>query len=49
LKTAHLKFVTKVEKNMVENKEVNKMLTSARLISYSQPPEGELYVGKDVK
>ena len=34
---------------MVENKEVNKMLTTARLISYSQPPEGELYVGKDVQ
>ena len=30
-------------------KEVNIMLTKARLISYSQPPEGELYVGKDVQ
>jgi thymidylate synthase (FAD) len=38
-----------VEKNMVENKEIDKMLTTARLISYSQPPEGELYVGKDVQ
>ena len=34
---------------MVENKEIDKMLTTARLISYSQPPEGELYVGKDVQ
>lgn len=25
------------------------MLTTARLISYSQPPEGDLYVGKDVQ
>ena len=25
------------------------MLTTARLISYSQPPEGELYVGNDVQ
>ena len=32
-----------------ENKEVNTMLTTARLISYSQPPEGELYVGNDVQ
>ena len=34
---------------MTENKEINKMLTTARLISYSQPPEGELYVGNDVQ
>jgi thymidylate synthase (FAD) len=34
---------------VTENKEINKMLTTARLISYSQPPEGELYVGKDVQ
>ena len=34
---------------MAENKEVNTMLTTARLISYSQPPEGELYVGNDVQ
>ena len=34
---------------MAENKEINKMLTTARLISYSQPPEGELYVGNDVQ
>ena len=32
-----------------ETKEVNIMLTKARLISYSQPPEGELYVGNDVQ
>ena len=34
---------------VAENKEVNTMLTTARLISYSQPPEGELYVGNDVQ
>src|SRR6056300_1418744 len=34
---------------VTENKEINKMLTTARLISYSQPPEGELYVGNDVQ
>ena len=34
---------------MAENKEVKTMLTTARLISYSQPPEGELYVGNDVQ
>jgi thymidylate synthase (FAD) len=34
---------------VTENKEINKMLTTARLISYSQPPEGELYVGSDVQ
>ena len=27
----------------------DRMLTTARLISYSQPPEGELYVGSDVQ
>ena len=27
----------------------DRMLTTARLISYSQPPEGELYVGNDVQ
>ena len=32
-----------------ETKEVKIMLTKARLISYSQPPEGELYVGNDVQ
>ena len=34
---------------VTENKDINKMLTKARLISYSQPPEGELYVGNDVQ
>ena len=34
---------------VAENKEVKIMLTSAKLISYSQPPEGETYVGKDVQ
>ena len=31
------------------NKERNRMFTTTRLISYSQPPEGELYVGSDVQ
>ena len=31
------------------DKRVQTMLTKARLISYSQPPEGELYVGNDVQ
>jgi thymidylate synthase (FAD) len=34
---------------MKMNKEVKQMITTARLISYSQPPEGELYVGDDVQ
>ena len=34
---------------MMESKEVKQMTTTARLISYSQPPEGELYVGNDVQ
>ena len=34
---------------VTENKEINKMLTTAKLISYSQAPEGESYVGSDVQ
>ena len=34
---------------METNKEVNKMLTTARLISYSQTDEDSLFVGKDVQ
>ena len=34
---------------VTENKETTKMLTKARLISYSQPPKGDLYVGEDVQ
>ena len=34
---------------MVEHKETEQMLTQARLISYSQPPEGDLYVGEDIQ
>ena len=34
---------------MEANKEVNKMLTTARLISYSQTDEDSLFVGKDVQ
>ena len=33
----------------MENKEVEKMLTTARLISYSQTDEDSLFVGKDVQ
>ena len=34
---------------VTENKDINKMTTKARLISYSQPPKEELYVGEDVQ
>jgi thymidylate synthase (FAD) len=34
---------------MMENKELEKMLTTARLISYSQTDEDSLFVGKDVQ
>jgi thymidylate synthase (FAD) len=34
---------------MMNNKEVEKMLTTARLISYSQTDEDSLFVGKDVQ
>ena len=33
----------------METKEINKMLTTARLISYSQTDEDSLFVGKDVQ
>ena len=34
---------------MVEIKGTEKMLTKALLISYSQPPKGDLYVGEDIQ
>ena len=34
---------------VTENKEVKHMSAKARLISYSQPPEGELYVGNNLQ
>ena len=34
---------------VTENKEVKYMSAKARLISYSQPPEGELYVGNNLQ
>jgi thymidylate synthase (FAD) len=34
---------------VTEDKETKEMQTTARLISYSQPPEGEIELGKDIQ